>query len=834
VYGEPLGELSIDAHSDVDGLVVDRLMLGNDERAMRMTGFLGWNGNLALALGAERLPLASLPFLASDPGLGVDGNVSLDLGIGGNLASPEVEGSVKLASLAFGETIYGGGKLELTALPGGEVGFRGRIFQGKVQIDGRAQLHAPWFASLRVDFKRMEIAEFTSAAELVGASGWVTGHVQVDVGATMQYRVHLDELSAEIAAADERGRPTPVHVTAEGPIDVEYDGVTARLPHPVVLATADSEGEGRFTIEGSAGAQALALSVHGNVNLQIVEVFARRYVDGVRGSAELDVTVAGTGEAPLLRGKLTFKDVKITPRGADAEILLPRGELGFKNDRISVAQLTVVVDDEPLVLDGHVTLAQWKPQHVDAQLRGRFAAKLIEVAAAAGVSGTSGSAVIDVHVFGAVGNPNLVGSLDFDSPFAVAPRGLRREVILESGHIGFSNNRLSISGLRGKVDDGTIELKGWVTLQAWALRQLDVETTMRNIEMRVPGVLELLADTTLRLHGGANQLYLSGKVDMVDGRYTQRLNYTKLLLVPERTAERATPFWNGIPLVEQMKLDLSITTNGLFEVRNNVVPEMTLSGKVTLTGTPPDPRLSGRITIEDGRIKLPGIKPVFEVDNGNIFFSPYERAAEGTKVSITTTAVHEDREERQHVVTMTVKGPLLELIIDMFTNTGLNFPQTLVLLGLNRTIDDVREDARGDSNSALPKQGAGGGSTTTAGADAGFAGEADRLLKDLAGDFLSVMVEDPIKNRFPIDCVHIEVGTQSGVVYLCKKILRNLKLEYEYERGYQGYTRHRYGVNGRLTDDMSLVFEVFDDTNDDETEQKDYSNVELKFRWIIP
>jgi autotransporter translocation and assembly factor TamB len=838
VQGEPLGDLDAELHTDEHGVAVDRLVLGDEDRAVALLGKVGWRGELDLHLDARKIPIATLPGLSADPGLGADGLVSLDINARGTLAAPSVDGHLQLAQIAFGQTIFGAGRLDLEPDGPGEVHFHGSLFQGKFAVDGRASLRAPYTASLEVEFHRVEIDEFTTVAELYGVTGWASGHVKLEyTPQKLAYSLVVDELRAEVAGEDERGRPTPVIVTTNSPIHVEYDGKVATLVEPVTLATA----QGEFTVSGSAGAT-LALRVRGEVELGLLHAFTYRYIDSVSGTASTDVSIGGTMAAPQLEGSLTFADVAIKPRGNEAVLGLPRGTIRFDNQRIGVEEVTLALDDDRLVLTGGVSLAAWKPDRVDLHLDGRLSARLLELVAGAQVSGASGSAALTARLFGPVAGPTVEGTITFDSKpgkqFEITLRALGRRVEVQRGTLALTRaGEVRVVDLGGTSEDGTFQIAGNANISGWRFHSIDVSASVVGMKYRIPKILELEFNADdIHLHGTSQQLALDGTINVADGRYTQEFNVVNQFINPVRTSERTAPFWQGVPVLERLRLNMTINTNGLFAIQNNIAQETTLSGHVSISGTPADPRLGGNIKVEQGVLKIPFAgRARFEVEpnGGNITFNSYQPIADGARVSLIAHAPYIDREERQYEITLRIEGPLNRLVIDLTTNTGMNFAQTVILISTNRTEETLRQQARGDSSNAARDTSS--GSSAAAGGQ-GLASETDQLIKGVAGDALGVFIEDPLKRTFNIDCVRLEVGTESAQIYVCKRIARGVKLDGDIEYGYQGNaTRYRTGVTARVNNYMSLVFD-YETRNDVTTsnEQTGSTRMELKFRWIIP
>lgn len=832
VGGEPLGDVTLEVAADERGLEIVGLELGNGRGGTLFAkGRVGYDTTLALGVGVRRLPLATLPGVSGDPELRLGGDATLDVDVAGTLAAPSVEGVLTLARVAMGDTLFGGAKIALTDAGQGRVRFEGKLFQGKFQVDGLARLLPPFDATITVRFKRVEIDEFTTLlSEAYGTRGWVTGSVELRLAGGLHASVRLGEVRLEVDGEDERGRVRPVEVVNLDPVAIEYDGVTARLLEPVRFRGPT----GGFTVEGSVGERALDVGVRGKVELKLLEFFTRRWFDHTHGVAEVDVRLFGHPAAPKVLGSLVLKDAGVKPRGQDAEIAVRAGGIQLSNAAVDLSGFELVVDDQVLTVSATLGLEDWAPTTISGEIHGRLAARLLEIVAGRYFSGAGGSAAIDVTIRGRADNPDIDGVLTFDRDFEASPRGLRREVVLtRGGTISFSNKEIRFVKVRGRVDEGKLALNGLVRLYEWRLVDMDVTLDVDGLAHQVPGVLSVEMNTHFRLVGDADELQLRGRVEVVDGRYYERYRFLEQAFIPERTRERETPFWKGKPLFESLRLNLAVKTSGTFLVNNNIAQEMVLTGDLVITGTPPDPRFDGRITVEEGRIKLPIAQPLFQVQSGNIHFSPYERVIEGTTVDLLADSDYTDRDERNHKVHLSLKGPLSRVRVDLWTDTGLNFAQTIFLISLGQTGDDLREQARGDVDPGTTRETTGG--VSTIGGQSGAATAVDRVLKDLASDYISLLVEAPLKQVTGIDCVRLEVGSESSLLYLCKRLGRSVKLEADVEQGYRGASRLRGGLSLRLTDHFSLVGDLQQRTPENDAEPvENRSRLQLKWRWVIP
>jgi len=99
--------------------------------------------------------------------------------------------------------------------------------------------------------------------------------------------------------------------------------------------------------------------------------------------------------------------------------------------------------------------------------------------------------------------------------------------------------------------------------------------------------LDLIGD----LH---NSLSLGGDVRLVSGRYIQDFNVRNLMLTPRINESDSRPFWEGVPLLENLGLNLRVRTLGDgFMVQNNLATEIYLQVDLLVGGTLSSPTLAG-------------------------------------------------------------------------------------------------------------------------------------------------------------------------------------------------------------------------------------------------
>jgi hypothetical protein len=832
--GEPLGDLTADLETDEHGLILERLELEHDESHLLGHGTLGYDRALDLTLSVRHLPVASLPGLSNAPGLGVDGNANLELHATGTIDHPDLAGALGLSEIAFGQTLFGAGNLDISMAAPGVVALHGSLFQGKISVAADVQLLAPHHAHAVISFERLELDEFTTAAQGIGLTGWATGQVKIAMEDKLAIEGRITELRGEVVGEDSHGRPVPVAVHNEGDVVFTWDGVGGVLTEPAVLLTS----EGKVTIAGKASPRELAVQVDGEVALGLLEGFTHRYFDSIGGAATIKLAITGTPEAPRMNGAVTLRDVELKPRGVEAELAAPTGQITFANDRVRIDQLTLALEGHTLDVSGELALRDYAPDRVDVRVHGRLAARLLSLIAGRQISDASGSAAIDLGLTGTLDKPRLDGDITFDQAFSVSIRGLRREVEVKGGKLAVHGNRLSVDEkLVAQVDDGSFTLQKGGTADIsdeLELTGINLDIDLSSFVQREAEVYEVeinARNMTLTMVSG--QLFLGGDIDIVDGRFLQKFNYTALL-TPQRTQERQRPFYEGVRLLETMQLGLHVHSNGGFVIDNNLTPRaIALNVDVQVTGTLPDPRFAGQIKAASGQIHLATIKPTFDIDDGTVTFRPDKEVRAGAEVNLSASSTYIDASERSHRVHLLAHGPLSAVTVTFSTEDGLNSVQTLALITLGKTDEQFREQYRGDSASnANPDLAATGAGASNLGG-AGVGGVADRVIKDFAADILTTLVGDLVRDTLYLDCFTVNVGIASASVYGCKRIFERLKVDLQYEYGYTGVQIVRPGIELRLQDHLSLRgFMKFVNSTDPLTEEVDTKGFELKFRWI--
>ncbi|HSD90029.1 MAG TPA: translocation/assembly module TamB domain-containing protein, partial [Kofleriaceae bacterium] len=204
-----------------------------------------------------------------------------------------------------------------------------------------------------------------------------------------------------------------------------------------------------------------------------------------------------------------------------------------------------------------------------------------------------------------------------------------------------------------------------------------------------------------------------------------------------------------------------------------------------LRGSPREPRLSGTIRVQRGEFKIPATRANFTNTTGTIDFAENEKAS-NPALNITSDAPdYVDLSGTAHTITMQINGTLEQPLWDLRTSTGYNKSQTLALLFLGRSPEQLRRSLGDTSLGNDPTRG--NTSTNPSG------GVGDQLVRDLAGDWVSDLLRGSLTRFTRLDQLRFEIGFGTVGVTARKKLLENLQLLVDFEQTVRGNTVNARG-----------------------------------------
>ena len=772
--------------------------------------------DLDLDVALSKFPLAAIPGVATS-NVPVSGFVSAKLHVAGRPEQPEVAGDIDLTDVVVRGVHLGKGHLALTPATVGlkrapGVAIHGQLFDRfDVDVDAALLPKGPSVHG-RVAFRRLEL--HTLAPELVALGDGrsvASGRVAVDLepGQPLALDVLLPELWLSIARAVDgpNGETTMqrVRIEAARPVHVHVAGDHIALDE----AHFATDG-GDLRVEGRLDGRAISGALSGHLDLELLQPFLGVVaIDRLGGDLRAQLTAGGTLDRPDLRGEVAIANpIHVRLHELNRDIVVDSGRFALTaGGGVAIENLAVTIDGATMKMAGRATLGPgFVPENLQADVDGDVSARLLAYAAPDAVSDAHGKAHVRAHLRGTLLNPDIRGRLDLDT-IDFRLRDLGSEVQVQSGIVEISNEGVVLHNVRVLFDDQGLLVIGASGVRAGRVQfsnlfpfkpgDFDLPLHGERLTYRSPGVFEVddLA-FDLDLKGNLEQGFgLGGEVRLVSGRYLQAFQVQNLALRPRVDESTVRPFYDGKPLLEHLRLDMSVRTVGDgFVVQNNLAPEIHADIVLHVGGTLAIPQLAGDVRPTDGRFNIPFMRGDFDlVPNVNhVTFIASKSIAEGDTpdIQIEATNLVTDANGADHMVHMRISGPLREAQIDLSSEDGLDRNQTAFLLLTGRTSVST--------SSPFGTQNATVGANLTTGAD--IAGQATR---DTVANLMEPYIDDTFQRLTGLN-LRLTVGSDGFEGRIRKRVSRYGDLQFDYLQGFQNQSHWNGSGNLWLLDYFSI------------------------------
>ncbi|MGZ3425745.1 MAG: translocation/assembly module TamB domain-containing protein, partial [Polyangia bacterium] len=700
------------------------------------------------------------------------------------------------------EVLLGKGALKLD--PGADaVHLSGSFFDNLVTVDGWLTLVPKVSVAAKITVKNLPleklVPEMQSLAEIHGlATGEISFTIDSEAGFTFA-KLDLTQLTLTLTSTDENGRPQRLVVKNQDTVQATFDGHTVNIKQANLYSRI-----GEFTMHGTVG-KVNNVYMKGQINLELLEYFFRGLFEHTHGPATLELTISGDLQRPDVTGYVKIGGGKgpaeLVPRGLEGKLTLvvPSGKIDITPQTIRLTEVVLSTENgKEARASGKLAIDHWEPGAIEASIKGEISPRLFQWGLPEQVGDASGAIALDVRVGGVWSRPTWSGTATVKDVLFRA-RKLEREIKLDGGTIAFDNFDIAIgcprtgqrregcTSMRGTIDEEQHldRIDGRVSFgEGLSLRNLDIWLDGSDIAYSQPGWAAKFSPQ-VELVGNGTQLTLRGNIDIVEGRYAQNFDLAGMIFTPKRTREVSEPFWQGIPLLETMRLQLHAQSRGTLFVKNNIA-DLPLTANVEVSGTLSEPRLDGQIRVEEGgRISPPGFRYSFDTDQGQVTFEAQKKIPDETPtIDLTAKTTYIDNYEQQHELRLLLSGTALSPRLDLTSAEGWTRNQVLQILLLGQTPDEIRRITQG---SAVPQVSTGGSAT-------------DTVAKTVTGATLGQFISDPLRRQLSLDTVILQFGGSSVQLDACKRITRGIKACGQGEIGFTGASKFGGSLELRISD----------------------------------
>ncbi|MDB4965603.1 MAG: hypothetical protein JWN44_1292 [Myxococcales bacterium] len=787
---------------DDEGATVEQLSLRRAHGgSVGGSGQVGWNGDMDLRLQPRDFPLTAIPWVKSVP-VALAGTLSGDVHLGGTLDHPVPGGILSLVAFKVREVLLGKGDLRMD--PGADaIHLSGSFFGNLVTVDGYLTLVPKVSVAATIRFKNLPLEKLIpEMQQLAEIRGLATGEVSVTIDSESGFtfaKLNLEALALTLTSTDETGRPQRLVVKNQDPVLATFDGHTVEIKKANLYSSI-----GEFTMHGSVG-KVNNVYMRGRIGLELLEYFFRGLFEHTHGPANVELTISGDLARPDVTGYVKIGGGKgpaeLVPRGLDGKLTLvvPSGRIDVTPQSIRLTEVVLSTDKGKLAqASGEVALNQWVPGAIRASVTGEISPKLFQWRWMDQLADASGSIKLDVRIGGVWSHPEWHGSAEVKDVLFRA-RKIDRDISLAAGTVFLDNFDVAIGcprtgtkpqgcrSLYGMIDEDSkiTAIDGRISFgDELSLKNIDVWIDGSEIDYHQAG-WSVKFSPSIELYGNGNQLGLRGGINIVEGRYSQPFDLVGMIFKP-RTAEASEPFWQGIPLLEQLKLSLTAQSAGALIIKNNIA-DLTLNAALVISGNLSEPRFDGQILLEEGgRINVPGFRYGFDTRQGQVRFEAEKKLPEETPtIDLYAETPYIDRNEQQHTLWMKLSGTALSPRLDLGSLDGWERNQVLALLVAGQSPEDVRRIVQGNSAGAP---------------SAGVGNATDTVTKTITGYTLGQFISDPLRRQIGLDVVNVQFGGSSFQLDACKRLGRQFKACGQGEIGFGGTSRFGGSIEFRLSD----------------------------------
>jgi len=296
------------------------------------------------------------------------------------------------------------------------------------------------------------------------------------------------------------------------------------------------------------------------------------------------------------------RDLKATMENGEIAILSLSGSL-LKEGKIDIKGKTKIHGSLSLQAEGTIPL----------ETVSLFVAELPDL---------TGNVALSAAVHGTWSYPDIQGEMGLRDISFTVPYLLQKIHNL-SGKIRITRQVVMIDTLEGQMDTGRFGVAGTLELKGIRPARVHLAIDAHALPLQVPDVLDVLLNAALQIQGTPEKSAIQGEAVILDGTYYRDVNLSLLPVIGEKRREEAPlPKEITLPFLKDMGVDISLRRRNPFLIDNNLA-HLDINPDLRISGTPSNPIITGRATIESGTVTYR--KRTFVVKKGVIDFSnPYK------------------------------------------------------------------------------------------------------------------------------------------------------------------------------------------------------------------
>lgn len=438
----------------------------------------------------------------------------------------------------------------------------------------------------------------------------------------------------------------------------------------------------------------------------------------ISGRSSFDLSWNGTLANPRAAGTLSVENGLVQPDSARPGVEHIGLNLSLQDSIIEIQELKGIIQETPFNLKARITSSQWRNFDVEMNLaisdfgavkgKGTVSSDSLEfdlgieqmdlsllLPFTTELNRLSGSLDMGIRLSGSPQDPELDGRLEIRD-LLVQPVSLN--VPLDGGVIKlrFDKNRVMVDSLFVRMDAGFFFASGVLSHERGELSDAKLQATMSNLKIDRPKEVIALIESARFDYRKQNNYYLLDG-DMTLGECRMLVNFRPQSILPfVRAVEK--PSKDLPPFLQQTRLDVRVRESEKIWIDNNLA-RLRFHTELGITGSPAQPNLTGRVSVEEGYVLYLDRK--FRISRGVVDFVDPDRLNPIIDFSAETIVkTYRATEMTPYTVTIAIVGPLDEVVVELVSEPPLDKSNILSLLTLGVTRDElVGRDTEGKEGS---------------------------------------------------------------------------------------------------------------------------------------
>ncbi|MGB2769017.1 MAG: translocation/assembly module TamB domain-containing protein, partial [Candidatus Zixiibacteriota bacterium] len=517
--------------------------------------------------------------------------------------------------------------------------------------------------------------------------------------------VEMDSVKGHLALAQDQFAFQPLelyhkghHSTATGVVGLErdQDGVWSVTEHS--------------RLKGEASGQ--------DFDLRLLNVFLPEDMR-VSGYGSYNLSWDGTLSHPHPAGTLVLEDGAVqTAQNAPAIEKISLNS-SIRDSVLDIDNLSGVIRETPFQLQGKLTLSELREFDVEMRLSVsdfgtitgdgtlspdslQFRARVNQMDLATlqpffpDLAQLSGILNTEVALSGSTEDPEVDGHMEVRG-LTVQPGWLN--VPFDQGvvKLEFNKNELKIDSVFMRLDQGTIFVSGNLIHDKGELAHTDVRVMVSDVKIDRPKELILSVKSAQLSYKDQNNYFLLDG-DIVLGESRMLVHFRPQSVLPfARAVER--PPQQLPPLLQKTRIDVRLRESEDIWVDNNLA-RLRLHTELGVIGSPAQPNLTGRVTVEEGYVLYLDRK--FKIKRGIVdFIDPNKLNPIIDLRAETTVKTYRATEAIPYLIALTLTGPLDEVVVDLSSDPPEDKSNIISLLTIGATREELTgKDAEGKGASS--------------------------------------------------------------------------------------------------------------------------------------